>query len=80
MSEGASSGKAWFPVWRTPDGKSASCVKEIKVFQENLDGIRALAKEESQDAVLMDCDARQFRLIPRDRAEVVGNSYKTPGT
>ncbi len=48
-----------FPVWRTPDGEPVSCVEKIKVLNENLAELKALAQEALEDAVLMGCDERQ---------------------
>lgn len=53
MSEGANFGKARFPVWHAPDGKSASCVEKPKLLKEGLEGIRTLAHEALEDAVLI---------------------------
>jgi hypothetical protein len=50
-----------FPIWRTPEGEPVSCVEKIKVLNENLDELRALAQDALEDAVLMGCDERQVR-------------------
>ena len=50
-----------FPVWRTPEGEPVSCVEKIKVLNENLEELRALAQDALEDAVLMGCDERQVR-------------------
>ena len=34
-----------FPVWRTPEGEPVSCVDKIKVLNENLDELAAMAAE-----------------------------------
>src|SRR5215212_2533473 len=56
-----------FPLWRTPEGEPVSCVEKIKVLNENLAELRALAQEALEDAVLMGADERQVR-------EVLGGS------
>jgi hypothetical protein len=50
-----------FPAWRTPEGEPVSCVEKIKVLNENLEELRALAQDALEDAVLMGCDERQVR-------------------
>jgi hypothetical protein len=52
-----------FPVWRTPEGELVSCVEKIKVLNENLAELRALAQDALEDAVLMGCDERQVRAV-----------------
>jgi uncharacterized protein (UPF0335 family) len=52
-----------FPVWRTPEGELVSCVEKIKVLNENLAELRALAQDALEDAVLMGCDERQVRKV-----------------
>jgi hypothetical protein len=50
-----------FPVWLTPAGEPVSCVEKIKVLNENLAELKALAQDALEDAVLMGCDERQVR-------------------
>ena len=52
-----------FPVWRTPEGEPVSCVEKIKVLNENLAELRALAQDALEDAVLMGGDERQVREV-----------------
>ena len=52
-----------FPVWRTPEGELVSCVEKIKVLNENLAELRALAQDALEDGVLMGCDERQVREV-----------------
>jgi hypothetical protein len=52
-----------FPVWLTPEGEKVSCVEKIKVLNENLAELRALAQDALEDAVLMGCDERQVREV-----------------
>ena len=52
-----------FPVWLTPEGEKVSCVEKIKVLNENLAELRALAQDALEDAVLMGCDEAQVREV-----------------
>ena len=52
-----------FPVWLTPEGEKVSCVEKIKVLNENLAELRALAQDALEDAVLMGADERQVREV-----------------
>ncbi len=52
-----------FPVWHTPEGEPVSCVEKIKVLNENLAELRALAQEALEDAVLMGCEETQVREV-----------------
>jgi hypothetical protein len=52
-----------FPVWRTPEGEPVSCVEKIKVLNENLAELRALAQDALEDAVLIGVDERQAREV-----------------
>ena len=65
-----------FPVWLTPEGEKVSCVEKIKVLNENLAEIYALAQEALEDAVLMGCDERQFRQVIEAIARDLINPYK----
>ena len=64
------------PTWLTVTGEKVSCLEKIKVLNENLDEIRALAQEALEDAVLMGCDERQFRKVIQDISQVLINPYK----
>lgn len=64
------------PIWLTPEGEKVSCVDKIKVLNENLDEIRAMAQEAFEDAVLMGCDESQFKKVIKDLSEVLVNPYK----
>lgn len=64
------------PVWLTPEGEKVSCVEKIKVLNDNLAEIRALAQEALEDAVLMGCDERQFRQVVESIARGLVNPYK----
>ena len=71
-----SAGKLTLPTWLTPKGEKLSCVEKIKVLNENLEEIQALAQEALEDAVLMGCDENQFRQVIKDIAQSLVNSYK----
>jgi hypothetical protein len=64
------------PTWLTPQGEPVSCIDKIKVLNENLEEIRALAQDAFEDAVLMGCDETQFRDVIRKLSEAVVNPYK----
>jgi hypothetical protein len=80
MSTARKPAKLDLPVWRTPEGEPVSCIEKIKVLNENLAELQALAQDALEDAVLMGCDEAQFREVlgrltaslvnpyPKDRA------------
>ncbi len=65
-----------FPVWRTPEGEPVSCVEMIKVLNENLAELRALAQDALEDAVLMGCDERQVRDVLTGIVAGLVNPYR----
>ena len=65
-----------FPVWRTPEGDKVSCVEKIKVLNENLAELKALAQDALEDAVLMGCDERQVREVLAGIVEGLVNPYR----
>jgi hypothetical protein len=71
-----SKGKLALPAWKTPEGEPVSCIEKIKVLNENLEEIRALAQDALEDAVLMGCDEAQFRRVLRELAEGLVNPYR----
>ena len=71
-----SGGKLTLPTWLTPEGEKLSCVEKIKVLNENLEEIQALAQEALEDAVLMGCDENQFRQVIKNISQSLVNSYK----
>jgi hypothetical protein len=68
--------KLKLPTWLTPAGEPVSCLDKIKVLNENLDEIRAMAQDALEDAVLMGCDEAQFRQVLRALGEGLENPYK----
>ena len=68
--------KLTLPVWLTPEGEKVSCIEKIKVLNENLEEIQALAQEALEDAVLMGCDENQLRKVLQDIAQSIVNPYK----
>jgi len=74
MSDDGAQGE--FPVWRTPEGEPVSCVEKIKVLNENLAELRALAQEALEDAVLMGCDESQIRRVLAQIVEGLVNPYR----
>jgi hypothetical protein len=75
MSTAKKPAKLELPVWRTPEGEPVSCVEKIKVLNENLEELQALAQEALEDAVLMGCDEAQFREVIRRLAAGLMNPY-----
>jgi hypothetical protein len=68
--------KLKLPKWLTPQGEPVSCLDKIKVLNENLEEIRAMAQDALEDAVLMGCDEAQFRKVMRELAESLDNPYQ----
>ena len=64
------------PVWRTPEGELVSCVEKIKVLNENLVELKALAQDALEDAVLMGCDERQVREVLLSLVASLVNPYR----
>jgi len=71
--------KLVLPTWRTPQGEPVSCIEKIKVLNENLEEIQAMAQEALEDALLMGCDEAQFRQVMQAMAEGLVNPYKKAG-
>lgn len=65
-----------FPVWRTPEGEPVSCVEKIKVLNENLAELRALAQEALEDAVLIGCEEGQVREVMAGIVAALVNPYR----
>jgi uncharacterized protein (UPF0335 family) len=57
-----------------------SCIEKIKVLNENLEEIQAMAQEALEDAVLMGCDERQFRQVIENISQGLVNPYKKDKT
>jgi hypothetical protein len=76
MNGAKTSGKLELPTWVTPDGEPVSCIEKIKVLNENLEELHALAQEALEDAVLIGCDEGQFREVLRRLAAGLVNPYK----
>jgi hypothetical protein len=75
MSDARKPGAVDLPVWLTPEGEPVSCLEKIKVLNENLAELRALAQEALEDAVLMGCDERQFREVVAGLVAGLVNPY-----
>ncbi len=65
-----------FPVWLTPEGEPVSCVEKIKVLNENLAELRALAQDALEDAVLIGCDESQVREVLAGIVAGLVNPYR----
>jgi hypothetical protein len=63
-------------VWRTPAGEPVSCKEKLKVLNENLEELRALAQDALEDAVLMGCDEAQLRAVLRGLVDGLVNPYR----
>jgi uncharacterized protein (UPF0335 family) len=72
--------KLTLPTWLTPQGEKVSCIEKIKVLNENLEEIQAMAQEALEDAVLMGCDERQFRQVIENISQGLVNPYKKDKT
>ena len=75
MSETKGPAKLELPTWLTREGEPVSCVEKIKVLNENLEELRALAQEAFEDALLMGCDEAQFREVMNRLAAALVNPY-----
>lgn len=64
------------PTWLTPEGEPVSCVEKIKVLNENIAELHALAQDALEDAVLMGCDETQVREALRRLVESLENPYR----
>ena len=65
-----------FPIWRTPEGEPVACVEKIKVLNENLAELRAMAQDALEDAVLMGCDEEQVRDVLAGIVAGLVNPYR----
>ena len=63
-------------VWRSPSGEIVSCVEKLKVLRENLEEIQQLCQDALEDAVLMGCDERQFKLVLGNLVQHLENPYR----
>lgn len=63
------------PVWRDPSGEPLGCREKLRVLDENLEEIRALAQDALEDAVLMGCDEAQVRRTLRELVSSLENPY-----
>ena len=63
-------------VWRSPSGEIVSCVEKLKVLRENLEEIQQLCQDALEDAVLMECDERQFKQVLVNLVQQLENPYR----
>ena len=63
------------PLWRSPEGEIVSCVEKLKVLRENLEEIQQMCQDALEDAVLMGCDAQQFRAVLGELVARLDNPY-----
>jgi hypothetical protein len=64
------------PTWHDSDGRPVSCLEKIKVLNENVAELRALAQDALEDAILMGCDEAQFRAALHEIVDALVNPYK----
>ncbi len=50
-------------IWHSPQGRIIACTEKNKVLRENLIEIQQICQDALDDAVLMGCDATQFRQV-----------------
>jgi hypothetical protein len=62
-------------TWLTHEGKVVSCEEKLKVLDENLEEIRQLCQDAFEDALLMECDEEQIRLVFMDIVQSLKNPY-----
>ncbi|HWK47408.1 MAG TPA: hypothetical protein VNT30_21970 [Stellaceae bacterium] len=62
--------------WLTPEGTPVSCVDKIKVLNENLAELKALAQDAFEDALLMGCDEAQVRQVLSELLTTLDNPYR----
>ncbi len=64
------------PVWRNAQGEPLSCIEKIKLLNQNLEELSALAQEAFEDALLMGCDERQIREVLAAIVARLDNPYR----
>lgn len=70
--------QAWHPPerWLDPNGQPLGCRDKIKVLNENLEELRAMAQDALEDAVLMGGDEAQFRTVLAEMVDSLVNPYR----
>lgn len=68
----------WRPPerWLAPNGRALACRDKIKVLNENLAELRAMAQDALEDAVLMGGDEAQVRAVLADLVASLVNPYR----
>jgi hypothetical protein len=68
----------WHPPerWLAPDGTALSCRDKIKVLNENLEELRAMAQDALEDAILMGGDETQFKGVLNELVASLNNPYR----
>lgn len=67
--------KSISPTWLKPDGSVLSCVEKIKVLNENIDELRALAQDAVDDAVLMGGTQAQIKQVLLEMLKGIASQY-----
>jgi hypothetical protein len=67
----------WQPPerWLAPNGETLACRDKIKVLNENLVELRAMAQDALEDAVLMGGDEAQVRAVLTEMVASLVNPY-----
>jgi hypothetical protein len=70
--------QAWQPPerWLDSKGQPLACRDKIKVLNENLMELRAMAQDALEDAVLMGGDDAQFRAVLAQMIDSLVNPYR----
>jgi hypothetical protein len=68
----------WQPPerWLDPQGEPLACRDKIKVLNENLVELKAMAQDALEDAVLMGGDEAQFRAVLGELVAALINPYR----
>ena len=68
----------WHPPerWLDSKGQPLACRDKIKVLNENLEELRAMAQDALEDAVLMGGDETQFRAVLDELVASLNNPYR----
>jgi hypothetical protein len=62
-------------IWKRPDGSIVACTEKIKVLRENLEELRQMAQDAFEDALLMECEEAQVRVVFLETIAQLKNPY-----
>ncbi len=63
-------------VWKTPQGKTVSCVEKLKVLHDNFREIEQMCQDAFEDALLMGCAEQQVRDVLTQVIAGLKNPYR----